>query len=124
MLSAGHCPSADNPRTIANETDCFGNITVSASGGELKAQPGNLCHVDCADQGVCDYSTGVCDCFPGQGGLDCTKQVEVPMSSYDAEGGIYASEVEPGGGVGSLLLDSGGRGGVSEDTPDNIAFMS
>ena len=33
---------------------------------------GNLCQVDCANRGVCDYSTGLCNCFKGSYGPACT----------------------------------------------------
>ncbi len=67
-LSLGHCPSADNPRTVADETNCTG---VIAANSVYAGEPGNLCHVDCANQGLCDYRTGMCKCFDGQYGTSC-----------------------------------------------------
>jgi hypothetical protein len=67
---AGHCPSADNPRTVAVETNCY---NVTAKGSKFQGKQGNLCQVDCANQGICDYRTGTCQCFDGQYGLDCTE---------------------------------------------------
>lgn len=51
--------------TVQNETDCGG-----VNGGE----PGNLCHVDCANRGVCDNRMGQCSCFPGFTGANCATQ--------------------------------------------------
>eukprot|EP00286_Rhodomonas_abbreviata_P029045 CAMPEP_0181292612 /NCGR_PEP_ID=MMETSP1101-20121128/2603_1 /TAXON_ID=46948 /ORGANISM="Rhodomonas abbreviata, Strain Caron Lab Isolate" /LENGTH=177 /DNA_ID=CAMNT_0023397101 /DNA_START=544 /DNA_END=1077 /DNA_ORIENTATION=- len=84
--SLRRCPSADNPRTTANETNCFTDY-----GNGTQGALGNLCHVDCANQGVCDFKTGTCHCFKGQYGMDCAQQVELPASAYSEEG-IYANE--------------------------------
>jgi len=68
--SLRHCPSADDPVTPnLDETDCE-NKTATAGFGA--GQPGNLCHVDCANRGACDHATGQCDCFNGHYGHDCT----------------------------------------------------
>jgi hypothetical protein len=32
---------------------------------------GNKCHVDCSNRGVCDYSSGTCQCFSGSTGHNC-----------------------------------------------------
>jgi len=64
----GHCPSSDNPRTSAVETDCY---NVTAKNSHYAGKAGNLCQVDCANQGICDYSTGTCSCFDGYFGNDC-----------------------------------------------------
>lgn len=66
--SLRHCPSADNPRTTAVETNCE---NVTAEGSLYKGKAGNLCHVDCSNNGICDYNTGVCQCFNGQFGPEC-----------------------------------------------------
>ncbi len=34
-------------------------------------QPGNKCHIDCSNRGLCDYDTGICKCFEGFGGHNC-----------------------------------------------------
>lgn len=84
----GHCPSADNPRTVAVETDCE---NVLAKGSIYRGAAGNLCQVDCANQGICDHNTGACQCFDGQYGLDCT-EIE-PTAVYDVwnNGGAFVS---------------------------------
>ncbi len=54
--SRRHCPSGDDPDTTAVETDCNG-----VNGGAT----GNLCHIDCSNRGLCDFSTGTAYCsFP------------------------------------------------------------
>jgi len=63
--SMRHCASADDPLTAADETDCE-NVNGGAAG--------NLCHVDCANRGLCNYGSGLCQCFNGFYGLDCTRE--------------------------------------------------
>ena len=83
LIKSGHCPSADNPRTSIVETDCFNkNVTGSNELG----QEGNLCHIDCAQMGICDYKTGTCSCFEGQYGQDCSNQVQESGKLYAADG--------------------------------------
>jgi hypothetical protein len=63
------CPSGDDPLTVGvDETDCSGKL---ADGGFGTGALGNKCHVDCANQGVCDYSSGVCRCYEGFYGSNC-----------------------------------------------------
>eukprot|EP01041_Mallomonas_annulata_P009196 gene9196-19063_t len=67
--SLQHCPSGDDPDTLGDETNCYGK---RPAGGVNAGRKGNICHIDCANRGVCDYKTGVCACFDGYYGLDCT----------------------------------------------------
>lgn len=67
--SLRHCPSADNPNTIIDETNC---TNVLAKNSIYRGDLGNLCQVDCANLGKCNYQRGVCKCFDGQFGSDCT----------------------------------------------------
>jgi len=68
--SQKHCPSADNPRTAdVNETDCYG---VTAKDSIYQGEYGNLCQVDCANNGLCNHKTGICECFNGYYGQNCT----------------------------------------------------
>jgi len=76
--SLKHCPSADDPLTPnVVETQCW-NITADGGGavGEFRTNGsvGNLCHVDCANRGLCDHRKGQCHCFQGHYGHDCTIQ--------------------------------------------------
>lgn len=67
--SLRHCLSADDPRTDKNELDCE---NVTATDSIYKGKYGNLCQVDCANRGLCDYKTGLCSCFNGFFGSDCS----------------------------------------------------
>lgn len=72
--SLKHCPSGDDPLTFVNEENCFNKTAPGSAWGELRTNGslGNLCHIDCANRGVCNYQTGVCSCFKGHYGHDCT----------------------------------------------------
>ncbi|CAM9293522.1 unnamed protein product [Chrysoparadoxa australica] len=76
------CPTGDDPDTIlttinsvtvepdetkALNKKCSTSLTVGSSG--------NLCHVDCSNRGICDYTTGVCTCFEGWSGHNCGARI-------------------------------------------------
>jgi hypothetical protein len=67
--SLRHCPSGDDPRTAADETDCVG---VAAENSAEVGAAGNLCHVDCSNRGTCNYNSGKCNCFVGYYGESCS----------------------------------------------------
>jgi hypothetical protein len=79
LCSLGHCPSGDDPQTTSFvETNCTGRAEFSNEQlsnattytGAVGAS-GNLCHVDCSNRGICDYSSGVCKCFNDFYGAAC-----------------------------------------------------
>jgi hypothetical protein len=73
--SLRHCPSGDNPSTEAIETNCSAvtpsGLTVTSTNSTIVGEYGNLCQVDCSNQGICDFDTGVCKCFRGHFGNTC-----------------------------------------------------
>ena len=69
--SRRHCPTGDDPQTAHNETNCYG---VKANGGNGIGELGNLCHVDCSNRGICDYTSGSCRCFQDFYGPNCGVQ--------------------------------------------------
>ena len=62
------CPSGDDPTTSIDESDCGGK---TAEGGVGVGLSGNLCHNDCSNRGICDYTTGTCTCFTGYYSSNC-----------------------------------------------------
>jgi len=65
------CPSGDDPKTLAiDETNCYGKHQTGGDSAEL-GQVQNKCHIDCSNQGTCDYTSGVCTCFAGFYGSNC-----------------------------------------------------
>ena len=64
------CPSGDDPSTAhVDETDCEGK---SMTGGKEVGRHGNKCHIDCSNRGKCDHNLGLCSCFPGYFGPNCS----------------------------------------------------
>ena len=54
--SLRRCPTGDDPITpYKNETDGY---AVTAEGGRGIGRDGNLVHVDCSNQGICNHRTG------------------------------------------------------------------
>lgn len=75
--SLRHCPSADDPMTHVNETNCY---RIKAENSQYYGEQGNLCHVECANRGICDHSTGFCQCFNGFYGPSCN--IRDPTAVY------------------------------------------
>ena len=69
-IYTGRCPSGDNPLTDSNEEDCLG-LNQAAPQNRFVGKIGNRCHINCSNQGVCDYNTGLCKCFDGFWGENC-----------------------------------------------------
>lgn len=86
--SLKHCPTGDNPRTASNETDCSGK---KAKDSIYHGETGNVCQVDCSNQGLCDHRTGECRCFDGQYGIDCA--ISDPTLVYDEWNSRYSNEL-------------------------------
>ena len=93
--SLRHCPSGDDPSTAFNETDCSYRTQRldNDARNRVNGTAGNLCHVDCANRGVCDYTQGICKCFVGYQSLSCAQS-----SAYF---------VEPTGDMGPVITDDG-----------------
>jgi hypothetical protein len=81
--SLRRCPSADDPTTLTvDETDCYQKVAAQGFG---TGQQHNLCHVDCANRGTCDYATGTCKCGYGYYGKAC--------EAFTANAGSYAEKL-------------------------------
>ena len=55
---------------INNRTTVLTCLTIVA-GGKGVGKPGNKCHIDCSNRGICNHKTGVCSCFAGYLGDNC-----------------------------------------------------
>lgn len=73
--SLRRCPSGDDPSTPQIETNCQGKNQLGDVTEENRGEYGNLCHIDCSNRGVCDYSTGQCKCFAGSWGDSCENRI-------------------------------------------------
>jgi len=73
--SKRRCPSGDDPMTTAVETSCSDKLDNGATDDAVNGgSDNNLCHVECANRGICNYGTGKCKCFDGFYGQACTLQ--------------------------------------------------
>ena len=73
--SMRHCPSGVDPSVTSSNTtsSCAGRAQQLENGvrNGVNGTAGNLCQVDCAGRGVCNYKTGTCTCFDGYAGPNC-----------------------------------------------------
>ncbi len=79
-MFVGRCPTGDDPMTVIVETLCTGVLAADSYTGNVGAAL-NKCHMDCSNRGLCDYSTGICQCFNGFYGANCA--ITDPNLAYD-----------------------------------------
>lgn len=84
--SLQRCPSSADPFTHLDEENCYklNQFRNERFGLNMMFEPdfddpnsgrvGNLCHIDCSRRGICDYTTGKCECFPGSYGEACSER--------------------------------------------------
>jgi len=77
------CPSGDDPTTLTvDETNCYRKHQTGGNSAEL-GQVQNKCHINCSNQGTCDFHTGVCTCFSGFYGANCgTRRGDVSSGTH------------------------------------------
>lgn len=65
-----HCMDAGS----TNFGSCGGDFDVAAEFATAQSTAGNKEEVTCSNRGLCDYETGLCGCFKGYYGDDCSLQ--------------------------------------------------
>ena len=86
--------STREPYSQKIETDCYRKTqtidgVVTFNGGPYNGknpptgEKGNICHIDCSNRGVCDYSSGACTCFSGSWGDNCAQLSNAGHSHED-----------------------------------------
>lgn len=104
--SLRHCPSGDDPMTTLVETNCTG-INAHYPNSASKGAPGNLCHVDCSNRGICDYGTGICHCFNGFRGAACDLKVyDAPERAVDQTNSWQENNLFGAGGDSVYSIDA------------------
>ena len=68
-------PGATLPAGVTVATPATGTPGVD------QGVPGNLCFVECANRGTCDYATGTCACQAGYAGANCALKLTQPAAA-------------------------------------------
>lgn len=90
--SKRRCPSGNNPYTLLDEQDCS-HTNFSTLVNDTVGSSGNLCYVECSNQGLCDYTSGECKCFSGRFGAACELGIDTSPTSFYADSTVqYSSE--------------------------------
>lgn len=82
-MSAGAMPSGVTP-SVTPAPDAYKHDDPALPAGAVPnaGANGNKCHVDCANRGICDRSTGMCSCFKGYAGDNCAHKLSVPGTTF------------------------------------------
>jgi hypothetical protein len=65
---------------VVQDTDYYGWPRRHAVGSTNKGQNGTKENVECSNRGICDYSSGLCQCFAGFTDEDCSRQNALSMA--------------------------------------------